>query len=104
MRHANVLPDSDAVNETDALVDSPEAGADVIVVSGAVVSAGGTGALTDHVVAAGEASVLPAASVARTERGSGAEGKGGEAGGGGRAAHGPPSVRQGDGRPHPGGV
>src|SRR3954447_16663129 len=93
MRHANVLPDSDAVNETDALVDSPEAGAEEIVVSGAVVSAGGTGALTVQVAAAGEASVLPAASVARTSKVCDPTVRPERALGDVQAAHAPPSMR-----------
>jgi hypothetical protein len=62
--HWNVEPDSVAVNENDAEVEVVEAaGWAVIVVSGAVVSAG---APIVQVTVAGEASTLPAASVART--------------------------------------
>jgi hypothetical protein len=43
-------------------------GPELIVVSGAVVSAGGVGACTVQLSVAGEASVLPAASVALTEK------------------------------------
>jgi NaMN:DMB phosphoribosyltransferase len=62
--HVNVEPDSVEVNPDDELVDVVGfAGPDVIVVSGAVVSAA---ALMVQVHVAGVASVLPAASVART--------------------------------------
>jgi len=44
------------------------AGPELIVVSGAVASAGGAGACTVQERVAGEASVLPAASVAFTEK------------------------------------
>jgi hypothetical protein len=64
MRQAKVLPASDAVNAIDALVDVPLDGAELIVVSGGVVSAGGEEIV--HEAVAGDASVLPAASVART--------------------------------------
>jgi hypothetical protein len=65
MRHWNVEPVSLDVNEklAELLVDVPD-GPAVIVVFGAVVSGGGTS--TVQVRLAGEASVLPAASVART--------------------------------------
>ena len=61
--HWKVLPLSLEVNATDALVAVPLDGAEVIVVFGGVVSAG---AEIVHVALAGVASVLPAASVART--------------------------------------
>ena len=58
------MPDSFEVNENDALVDVVGfAGAAVMVVLGAVVSAP---VLIVHVCVAGEASALPAASVACT--------------------------------------
>ncbi len=63
-RHWNVEPDSVDVNDIVAVVSVVEAaGPSVIVVSGAVVSAG---AVTVQLRVAGDASVLPAASVART--------------------------------------
>ena len=63
--HSNDEPVSDEVNVklADAVVTVP-LGPPVIVVSGGVVS--GAATLTVHVRVAGEASVLPAASVART--------------------------------------
>jgi hypothetical protein len=65
-RHSNVEPVSDEEKVKLALpvVTMPE-GPSLIAVSGAVVSGGG-GTATVHVRVAGEASVLPAASVART--------------------------------------
>ena len=63
-RHWNVEPVSVAVNDTDAVVAVVDAaGPPVIVVSGGVVSAAAT---TVQLRLAGDASVLPAASVART--------------------------------------
>ena len=66
-RQANVEPVSDAVKVKLALplVAVPE-GPPLMVVSGAVVSGGGTA--TVHVRVAGDPSVLPAASVARTSK------------------------------------
>ena len=62
--HANVDPDSLELNANDALVEVVEAlGPESIVVFGGVVS---DGAVIVHVCVAGLASVLPAASVART--------------------------------------
>ena len=62
--HSNVEPASVEVNANDALVDVVGLlGPELIVVSGGVVS---LGALIVQVHEAGEASVLPAASVART--------------------------------------
>jgi hypothetical protein len=62
--HSNADPDSLDENANEALVDVVGFdGPDPIVVSGGVVS---DGALIVHVHVAGEASVLPAASVART--------------------------------------
>ena len=64
----NVEPDSFEVNVKFAVVALPFAGSgEPRVVSGAVVSGGG-GAVTLHVWLAGEPSVLPAASVARTAK------------------------------------
>jgi hypothetical protein len=65
MRHWNVEPlsDEEKPKVAESLVDVPD-GPELIVVSGAVVSGGGTS--TVQVRLAGEASVLPAASVART--------------------------------------
>ena len=60
-----MLPASVAVNAIEALVEVPLAGAVVIVVSGGVVSPD-AGSLTVQVAVAGEASTLPAVSVART--------------------------------------
>ena len=62
--HSNAGSGSLALNAIDALVDVVgSAGPEVIVVFGAVLS---PGAVIVHVHTAGEASVLPAASVART--------------------------------------
>jgi hypothetical protein len=67
--HWKVEPLSFAEKEKLAVVAvEVAAGPEVIVVSGAVVSAGGAGASTVQVRAAGEASTLPAPSVAFTEK------------------------------------
>ena len=66
---ARVAPDSPALSPKLAEVEVVvAAGPPEIVVSGAVVSGGGAGASTVQVCVAGEASVLPAASVARAEK------------------------------------
>ena len=65
MVHRNVEV-SEAWNVKVAVVEVPFAGPLSIVVSGGVVSPGGVVVVTVHARVAAEASVLPAASVART--------------------------------------
>src|SRR3954451_25429571 len=92
MRHWNVEPDSVEANAKLAeLVVPVPLGPEVIDVSGAVVSAGVVS--TVHVRVAGEASVLPAPSVARTSNLCDPSARPLYAFGDVHAAHAPPSRR-----------